>query len=61
MSANKRQVRVMLSEDALKKTEEMMAHSGLGLSKTVESCIKFAYNSGNNAYEAKDMGNGYSK
>jgi hypothetical protein len=56
MSANKRQVRVMLSEDALKKTEEMMAHSGFGLSKTVESCIKFAYNSGNNAYEAKDTG-----
>jgi hypothetical protein len=56
MPANKRQVRVMLSEDALKKTEEMMSHSGFGLSKTVESCIKFAYNSGNNAYEAKDTG-----
>lgn len=56
MSANKRQVRVMLSEDALKKTEEMMIHSGFGLSKTIESCIKLAYNSVNNAYEAKDTG-----
>lgn len=52
----KTQVRVMLSEDALKKTEEMMSHSGFGLSKTLESCIKFAYNSGKNAYEAKDTG-----
>ena len=52
----KRQVRVMLSEDALKKTEEMMAHGGFGLSKTIESCIKLAYNSVNNVYEAKDTG-----
>ena len=57
----KTQVRIMLSDNALKHAEKMMAHSGLGLSKTVECCIKLAYNSGNNAYEAKDMGNGYSK
>jgi hypothetical protein len=52
----KTQVRIMLSDNALKHAEKMMAHSGLGLSKTVESCIKFTYE--NNACEAKDMAHG---